>query len=308
MKISSMNQLKMFFLSTLVCNMASASDLTFDKWKSENSKMVIGSHEISYRVTGKGPWLTLIHGFPTSSMDWAKVLPELSQHYTVLVFDFIGFGDSSKPQDYNYSTFERANLIENIWKQLGINSTFVAAHDFGGTVLLELLHRAKNNFLTTKVRSAVFLNGGLFTDLHRPLSAQQALLSPFGFIFKNFITYSKFNEQLRSCLGIQIDETEVSEMWNSIENRNGLSNYHKLIRYIIDRRENRDRWEPLISDNTIPKKFIWGMKDPISGAHMLQEIVKKNPQATVTELSEAGHFPQLEDPKKVADEIISFFK
>lgn len=307
MKLFSVYMMNLLFLSSLFCNMASAAELTFEKWKSENSKMIIDGLEISYRVVGNGPWLTLIHGFPTSSMDWAKVLPQLSEHFTVLVFDFVGFGDSSKPKDYNYSTFERADLVEKIWKRLAIQSTSVVAHDFGSTVLLELLYRQKNDLLSANIENAVLLNGGLFTDLHRPLMAQKALLNPyFGPLFSKLITYKIFSKQVRSSLGIQIDESELKETWKSINNRDGLRNYHKLIRYILDRRENRNRWEPLISDNRTPKKFIWGLKDPISGAHMLEEIVKRNPEALVARLSDVGHFPQLEDPKKVADEILSF--
>ena len=302
-----MRFIKMLLLSHLICDTSNSATLTFEKWKSENTRITIGGLEVSYRVVGKGPWLTLIHGFPTSSLDWAKILPQLSEHFTVLVFDFIGFGDSSKPKNYNYSTSERADLVENLWEALGVDSTSVVAHDFGATVLLELLYRSTNKALSTKIKSTVFLNGGLFTDLHKPLIAQKLLMLPYlGAVFNKFITYDMFNKQLRSSLGIQLEETELEEMWKSIKNRNGLRNYYKLIHYISDRQENRDQWEPLVSADTIPKKFIWGLKDPISGAHMIEEVVRRNPKAVVCPIPNVGHFPQLEDPETVAAEILNW--
>lgn len=285
---------------------AVSSTDTFEDWKTKNSKLVIDDLEISYRVTGQGPFLTLIHGFPTSSMDWAKILPQLSEHFTVLVFDFIGFGDSSKPTDYAYSTFERAELVKKIWSHLKIDSTSIVAHDFGATVLLELLHQAEHKMLSTRIEKTVFLNGGLFTDLHRPTWAQKFLLSFAGPLFVKFITYNTFKKQVQSVVGIPLQESEIGEMWQSIQNRHGLKNYHKLIHYISDREKNRERWEPIVSNNNIPKKFIWGLKDPISGAHMLDEIKKRNPTATIAELEDVGHFPQLESPEPVLKEILSF--
>ena len=46
------------------------------------------------RVEGDGPWLTLLHGFPTSSWDWSRVAPDLARSHRLLGFDFLGFGDS----------------------------------------------------------------------------------------------------------------------------------------------------------------------------------------------------------------------
>lgn len=42
--------------------------------------------------------LLLLHGFPTSSFDWYKVLPELQKRFDrIIAPDFIGLGFSDKP-------------------------------------------------------------------------------------------------------------------------------------------------------------------------------------------------------------------
>ena len=52
------------------------------------------------RREGAGPSMTLLHGFPSSSHDWAKVAPSLAEHYTLTMPDVLGFGASSKPSDH----------------------------------------------------------------------------------------------------------------------------------------------------------------------------------------------------------------
>ncbi len=43
------------------------------------------------------PTLVLLHGYPTSSHDYYRVLPDLAAHYRVIVHDHPGFGLSDKP-------------------------------------------------------------------------------------------------------------------------------------------------------------------------------------------------------------------
>jgi pimeloyl-ACP methyl ester carboxylesterase len=58
-----------------------------------------------------------------------------------LFLDYVGMGDSDKPKDYAYSTSERADLVEAIWRELGVQSTTLVAFDFSSLVVLELLRR-----------------------------------------------------------------------------------------------------------------------------------------------------------------------
>ena len=62
-----------------------------------------------------GPHITLLHGFPTSSMDYAGVIDELAKKHIVLAFDHLGFGDSDKPTSHRYSAFENADFTEAVW-------------------------------------------------------------------------------------------------------------------------------------------------------------------------------------------------
>jgi pimeloyl-ACP methyl ester carboxylesterase len=87
------------------------------------------------------PTLVLLHGYPTSSHDYFRVLDALAAHYRVIVHDHLGFGLSDKPRDYSYSLIEQADVALLLWQQLGVTSAHVFAHDYGTSVGTELLAR-----------------------------------------------------------------------------------------------------------------------------------------------------------------------
>ncbi len=83
---------------------------------------------------GTGPAMTMLHGFPSSSHDWAKVMPALSAAHDVLAPDFLGFGATDKPPEHRYSLLEQADLIEALWASVGVEETVLVAHDYGVSV------------------------------------------------------------------------------------------------------------------------------------------------------------------------------
>ena len=87
--------------------------------------------------------VSFLPGFPDGSFGWAKVRPYLpnADEMPKVFLDYIGMGDSDKPQDYAYSTAERTDLVEAIWRDLSVQSTTLVAFDFSSLVVLEHLRR-----------------------------------------------------------------------------------------------------------------------------------------------------------------------
>ena len=136
-----------------------------------------GRFEVFTRVLGGGdaPCLTFLHGFPTCSWDWVGVVDALGAGRRVVLFDFLGFGDSDKPADHVYSIHEQADLTEALWRRFGVERTALVAHDYGVSVAQELLARRLEGRAETEVATVGFLNGGLYAHLHRPLLVQRLL-------------------------------------------------------------------------------------------------------------------------------------
>jgi pimeloyl-ACP methyl ester carboxylesterase len=89
--------------------------------------------------------IVFFHGFPTSSFDYDKSLPDLIKEFPkkkLVFFDHIGFGFSDKPQeDYEFTLHDHAENALALMRQLKIKSAHIVAHDMGDSVLTEILLR-----------------------------------------------------------------------------------------------------------------------------------------------------------------------
>src|SRR5712692_1349390 len=89
-------------------------------------------------IGGKGPGLLLLHGYPQTHIMWRKIAPRLADHFTVVVPDLRGYGDSSKPPDgENHSAYSKRAMAQDqveLMGSLGFKKFAVVGHDRGGRV------------------------------------------------------------------------------------------------------------------------------------------------------------------------------
>jgi pimeloyl-ACP methyl ester carboxylesterase len=273
----------------------------------ERLPLVVGDTErqIFVRRLGSGPAMTLLHGFPSSSHDWAHVAAPLAEHYSLVLPDFLGFGASDKPQDHDYSLHEQADLVEALWAQLGIDSTVLVAHDYAVSVVQELLARRAEGALDVDLVAVHLLNGGLYPDLHRPEPMQTALLDPEqGPQISAAITADLLHAALAPTFSEGYDHAaDSADMWQALTRDDGQKLLHLLIRYMLDRRQHAERWVGALETTDVPLAFVWGMLDPISGAHIGARIRERLPLARFAALDDVGHWPPREAPERVVAAI-----
>jgi pimeloyl-ACP methyl ester carboxylesterase len=264
------------------------------------------TRNVFIRSQGDGPSITLLHGFPSSSHDWAKLAPALGGH-SLLMPDFLGFGASDKPGDHRYSLLEQADLVEEVWKHEGIHSTRIVAHDYAVSVAQELLARRAEGNLDVELEGVRLLNGGVYPELHRPQPLQVALLDPEqGPRISEMVNQELFVAGLAATFAPGFDAAEDSaEIWQATSRDSGERVSHLLIRYIADRQENGERWTSALERTDVPLGFIWGMLDPVSGAHMAERIRERIPDAPFLALGDVSHWPALEAPAALARAILA---
>ena len=103
------------------------------------SRRVIGAGaEIDVAVSGSGPAVLLLHGYPETKLMWRHVAPVLAQRFTVVAPDLRGYGDSEKPvstEDHApYSKRAMAADMAAVMTALGHRSFSVVGHDRGARV------------------------------------------------------------------------------------------------------------------------------------------------------------------------------
>lgn len=264
------------------------------------------SRTVFVRSEGNGRSITLLHGFPSSSHDWAKVAPMLGGH-SLLMPDFLGFGASEKPVDHRYSLLEQADLVEAVWASEGIRSTRIVAHDYAVSVAQELLARRAEGSLSVELERVELLNGGLYPELHRPQPLQVALLDPEqGPQISQMVNEQLFVAGLGPTFAPGFDAAaDSAQIWQATSRGSGERISHLLIRYIVDRQEHGARWTSALEQTDVPLGFIWGMLDPVSGSHMAQRIRERLPGAPFLALEDVAHWPALEAPAELARAILA---
>ncbi|HEX8469311.1 MAG TPA: alpha/beta hydrolase [Allosphingosinicella sp.] len=94
--------------------------------------------DIFYREAGPkdGPVVLLLHGFPTSSHMFRRLIPHLADRYHVIAPDYPGFGESAAPdhKQFDYSFARYADLMDGLLGRLGVDRYAVYLMDYGAPV------------------------------------------------------------------------------------------------------------------------------------------------------------------------------
>lgn len=289
----------------------SKSKVTAEQWISEGRFLERETGQrIFYHISGDGPPIVMLHGFPTWSYDYVDTAYNLNDNFKVIAPDFLGYGASDKPKNYQFSVKESADMIEELVASLDIYSIRLVMHDYGAIVGQELLDRRRNKTLFFDIESVVVLNFSMIYAAYRPTLVQKLLATPIiGGLVASKITNEKTRKGLNGVRGVnKLGAAEFEQIWNGISRDDGHKLAHNHIRYNRERAIHAARWEDALFSYEGPIKLIWGMADPVSGAHILDAAQSRLPKADILKLPNVGHFPQAEAPHTVADSIREFIQ
>jgi len=96
---------------------------------------------IAYSDHGEGDVLVLLHGVPTSSWMYRKMIAGLQSDMRVISIDFLGYGSSDKPKNVDgvYSPQAQASYVQAVLEKAGVQQYSLLFHDMGGLPAWELL-------------------------------------------------------------------------------------------------------------------------------------------------------------------------
>jgi len=267
-------------------------------------------------VTDKNT-LLLLHGFPSTSYDFAGAFWEglKSDYKRIIILDFLGYGFSDKPRTASekYSLMVEADIVEGLLQHLDVQEVHILAHDVGDTVAQEMLARFNDRSMglshglchpsPLKILSLCFLNGGLFPEQHRASFTQKLLNNDWaGPIVSSMSTYGMFAGTFASVFGpkTQPNINFLQDTYALLKINGGKLILPQLLKYMAERRANRERWVGALINSTCQIGLINGPADPISGKHAAERYKELVPQPWVYMLdAHIGHYPHVEAPKAV---------
>jgi haloalkane dehalogenase len=106
----------------------------------------IDGNSIHYVDEGSGPTLLFLHGNPTWSFDYSKVIESLRPEFRCVAVDYPGFGLSVAAPGYRYLPAEHAQVIGGFVEALGLSEATLVAHDWGGPIGLATVQQHPQAF------------------------------------------------------------------------------------------------------------------------------------------------------------------
>ena len=270
----------------------------------------VNGFDVFYVDTGgQKPLLLILHGYPSASYDYYKVLPELSKAYRVIVHDHPGFGFSAKPLDYSYSLIEQAQIILDFWQQLGVTSGHLLAHDYGTSIATEILARIEEGYQKILFKSITLSNGSVHIELAHLRLIQKLLKNKWaGPVVARLSNKKIFSRNMRNIWfnRDKLDEKELDILWELLTMNNGKKVLSKVTRYIDERYEYWDRWIGAWRESSLPAHILWAKNDPVAVAAIAEALHIDNPKAQLNWLDNLGHYPMLESPNRWVEEVLTF--
>ena len=116
-----------------VLDAVTRSRLLFEGFHGEST--MVDGHRIHYLEGGRGKPILLIHGLGGRATDWANLMPQLSKGgYHVYAIDLLGYGDSDKPKDADYSIEQETAIAQGFLNRLQLAHVDLAGWSMGGWV------------------------------------------------------------------------------------------------------------------------------------------------------------------------------
>ena len=259
------------------------------------------------------PAFLMIHGYPTSSFDYAPLFAELRDEYYVCALDTPGYGFSDKPLDrYDYSIFDDAQLVDHYIREVAELEDFILlTHDKGDSVGLALLqiyqsyeekpYQINHHFIT---------NGNIYLPLAQLTRAQNLFLNPIIGPFLSTITPGElFAEGLtESTFESIVPQSEVDSYASIFEYQNGTAVQHEIIEYLNERSDNEVAWLEALSNSDIPTTIIWGELDAIAPVavpdHAWENyLIDRETPASYWRIPCANHYLQVDEPEVIVEII-----
>lgn len=267
-----------------------------------------GDHTIHFIDEGEGAPILLLHGNPTWSYLWRKVIRVLARDKVrIIAPDLVGLGLSSKPRDLKIHTLDfHTNRISALVEALDLQNITIAAQDWGGPIIAVMAARNRQ-----RIRGAVFSNTAIRVPSRPPRRTA----------FHRFSHMPLVSDLLFRVFNFPVPTLHLAQGDRGSIGRNERRAYRWPLRRI------KDRTAPLALTRLVPQSLdspalqtlqeaddwarsfagpvhlVWGLRDPILG-RALKRTRELFPDAKVVE-TDAGHFLQEEVPEELAAGILS---
>lgn len=256
---------------------------------------------------GNGSPLLLLHGEPTWSFLYRKMIPPLvAAGHRVVAPDYFGFGRSDKPALESWYTYDRhVDSMRRLVEELDLGDITVVVQDWGGPIGLRLATEMDDRFARL-----VLLNTGIMSGRNRMSDAWWAFHDfvervkpdiPVGLLVARLCVSPPSDEVVR---GYEAPFPEPDSKWGAVA----------FPRMVPTAPESPGAAEQMAVGEKLrawqkPALVAFGDSDPIFSTRVGQRLVERIPGASpLVVIEAASHFLQEDQGEVIADHVIDFLR
>jgi pimeloyl-ACP methyl ester carboxylesterase len=242
--------------------------------------------EVFYRDTGRkdGPTLLLLHGFPSASHQYRRLMDALGGRYRLIAPDYPGFGHTRAPDDFTYSFESLADVIEGFVTRMALDPFVMYVFDFGGPVGFRLATRHPEWITGLIVQNANAYREGLSEQAVRTIYAPADAL---GDLFTLPVTRSQYEGGTSDPSLVAPDGWTLDQHFLDRSGRREAQ-----LALALDYRSNVERypdWQAWLRRHQPPTLIVWGRGDPFFLESGARAYLRDVPEAELHVL-DTGHF------------------
>jgi haloalkane dehalogenase len=269
-------------------------------------EVALTAGRMRYSAEGEGPPILFVHGTPTWSFDWRRLIATFRSRFRCVAPDLLGFGRSERPRGFAYTPEAHAVALAEFVDRLRLHDFTLVVHDFGGPIGLPLAVRD-----ASPVKRLVVMNSWMWSLTGDPFYENGARVAKSA--LGRFL-YRRVNLSLRVITpGAYADRRKLTPaIHRQLLDRfpdpasRGLVLW-PLAKALLDSSAHYDAlWQRRERLRGLPALIVWGMKDPAFPPRLLAKWREALPQARVVELAQSGHWPHEEEPEAVVAALEEF--
>src|SRR6056297_2257855 len=110
------------------------NDIWREEYPFESHWLDLDGYKYHFIDEGEGTPILFVHGNPTWSFAFRKLITGLSDEYRCIAVDHMGCGLSDKPQEYEYRLAKHIDNLCTLIEELDLDHITLVAHDWGGAI------------------------------------------------------------------------------------------------------------------------------------------------------------------------------
>lgn len=257
-------------------------------------RITINHHAVYYELSGHGErTLVLFNGITMSTAAWAFMLPALENHYRLLRLDFLGQGESDKPQQQLYTLEEQAELAATLLDELGIERIYLAGLSYGGMVAQHFARRHQQRIDKLLLASTLAWSDSVNRALSDSWIAAEAA---GGFELRYTVSIPwLFSSRFLAAHAAMLPD---------LKRMSALADWPSVIRLMEGVKLHDARtW---LDTLRIPTQIIVGSEDRLTPRNQAELLLERIPGARLDLIPGAGHVLHLEATEAFCRAILGF--